>query len=75
MATHSEADRPEVEKVNNRFKKKMIGFGRPDEIKKIALAGDPFTPHQKMFQINEISIEIDEIAIKINEITTKNAEM
>ena len=31
---HWEPDRPEIEKVNKRFKKKMIGFGRPDEIEK-----------------------------------------
>ena len=30
----SEPDRPKIEKVKRQFKKKMIGFGRPDEIEK-----------------------------------------
>jgi len=28
-----------------------MGFGKSDEIKKMALAGDPLTPHQTMLQI------------------------
>ena len=29
---HSEPDRPKIKKTRRRFEKKMIGFGRPDEI-------------------------------------------
>ena len=72
---HWEPDRPEIEKVNKRFKKKMIGFGRPDEIEKHVPAGDPLTPHQNMFQIKELSIKIDEITIRITAITIRIDEI
>ena len=49
-------------------------LGSLTKSKKMALAGDPLTPHQKMFQIKEISMEIDEMAIKINEITLRPDE-
>ena len=35
-------DRPKIEKVNGRLKKKMISFGRPDKIEKYGpLGGTP----------------------------------
>lgn len=54
----------------------MTGFGRTDEsMTKMSLAGDPLTPHQKIVQIKQISMEIDEIAININEIAKKSMKL
>ena len=64
---HSEPDQPKIEKTKRRFKKKMIGFGRPYEIekngprKRASHAASKNVPNQK------ILIEIDEMTIKINE--------